>query len=191
VRRLLQRWYWDHMAAFCILFRQREMGIAYYRKMLAADPRDTLAIASIAFRHAEAGRKHDALEMFERVIAIKPDDDEAHFNRGFLLQELGKHDDALAAFQRAIEINPDHDRAHYGIGLSLIHLRRYEEAIAPLKRNTVLQPMSPYGWYQLARVQVDINQRDKAQKVLDHLMTFEPKVAKQLARETGLKLPAQ
>jgi len=189
MRSTLQRWYWDHMAAWCILFRQREMGIAYYKKMLAADPNDTLAIASIAYRYAEAGRKHDALELFDRVIALKPKDAETQFSRGFLLQELGKHDGALAAFRRAIEINPDHDRAHYGIGLSLIALRRFEEALAPLKRNTVLQPMSPYGWYQLARVEVDLNQRDKAQKVLDHLMTFEPKVAKQLARETGLKIP--
>lgn len=185
----LQRWYWDHMAAWCILFRQHERGLAYYRKMLAADPNDSLALASIAYRTAQAGRKHDALELFERVVALRPEDAEAHFSRGFLLQELGKHEDALAAFRRAIEINPNHDRAHYGIGLSCIALRRFEDALAPLKRNTVLQPMSPYGWYQLARVQVDLNQRDQAQKVLDHLMTFEPKVAKQLARETGLKLP--
>jgi tetratricopeptide (TPR) repeat protein len=189
MRGTLQRWYWDHMAAWCILFRQREKALSYYRKMLAADPRDTLALASIAFRYAEAGRRHDALEMYEQVIALKPGDAEAHFSRAFLLQELGKHDDALAAFQRVIAINPDHDRAHYGIGLSLIALRRFGEAVAPLKRNTVLQPMSPYGWYQLARVELDLGQRDKAQKVLDHLMTFEPKVAKQLARETGLKLP--
>ncbi len=187
--RVLQRWYWDHMAAVCILFRQREKGLAYYGKMLAADPQDTLALASIAYRYAEAGRRHDALELFERVIALKPGDDEAHFNRGFLLQELGKHEDALAAFRRAIEINPNHDRAHYGIGLTLIAVRRYQEALAPLKRNTELQPMSPYGWYQLARVEVDLGQREKAQKVLDHLMTFEPKVARQLARETGLELP--
>ena len=189
MRSTLQRWYWDHMAAWCILFRQREKGLAYYNKMLAADPQDTLALASIAYRYAEAGRRHDALEMFERVIALKPNDAEAHFNRGFLLQELGKHDQALVVFRRAIEINPDHDRAHYGIGLSLIALRRFEEALAPLERDTVLHPMSLYGWYQLARVEVDLNQRDKAQKILNHLMTFEPKVAKQLARETGLKLP--
>jgi len=49
--------------------------------------------------------------------------------------------------------------------------------------------MSPYGWYQLARVEIDLNRREQAQKILDHLMSFEPKVAKQLARETGLKLP--
>jgi hypothetical protein len=47
--------------------------------------------------------------------------------------------------------------------------------------------MSPYGWYQLARVQRDLGHLDETQRILDHLMKFEPKVARQLERETGLK----
>jgi hypothetical protein len=35
---------------------------------------------------------------------------------------------------------------------------------------------------------VEINQPDEAQTILRHLNSFEPKVAKQLARETGLKI---
>ena len=93
----------------------------------------------------------------------------------------------MAAFRRALELNPKHDRALYGVALSLIATRRLEEAVAPLKQNTKLQPMSPYGWYQLARVQFELGRRDEAQKVLDHLQRFEPKVARQLERETGLK----
>ena len=93
----------------------------------------------------------------------------------------------MAAFREALAINPDHDRALYGLALSLISTRRPEEAVAPLKRNTKLQPMSPYGWYQLARVQHELGRADEAQKILDHLATFEPDVARQLARETGLK----
>ena len=46
--------------------------------------------------------------------------------------------------------------------------------------------MSPYGWYQLARVQFDRGKPEKTQAIIDHLATFEPKVAAQLARETGL-----
>ena len=93
----------------------------------------------------------------------------------------------MAAFARALAINPDHDRALYGTALSLISTRRLEEALAPLKRNTQLQPMSPYGWYQLARVQHELGRSDETQKVLDHLAKFEPKVARQLERETGLR----
>jgi hypothetical protein len=68
----------------------------------------------------------------------------------------------------------------------LIRLQRYDEAVVALKRNTELQPMSPYGWYQLARVQMDRHDPDETRKIIRHLKTFEPKVAAQLERETGL-----
>jgi Tfp pilus assembly protein PilF len=58
--------------------------------------------------------------------------------------------------------------------------------VAALKRNTELQPMSPYGWYQLARVQIDRQEPEEARKIIRHLKGFEPKVADQLVRETGL-----
>ena len=98
-------------------------------------------------------------------------------------------DAAIAAFDLALLHNPKHDRAAYGKALSLISTKRGEEAVAPLQLNTRLQPMSPYGWYQLARVQFDRGKADKAQSIIDHLATFEPKVAAQLARETGLRAP--
>lgn len=183
----IKRWFFNQMAAWCVLFRQRDRALLLYQKMLALDPDDALALASIGFHRAQQGRNREALAMFDRVVALKPGDAEAHFDRAFLLQQLNDHDGAMAAFDRALAINPDHDRALYGKALSLISGRRLKEAVAPLKRNTKLQPMSPYGWYQLARVQHELGQSAETQRILDHLATFEPKVARQLERETGLR----
>jgi tetratricopeptide (TPR) repeat protein len=185
--RRLRRAFFDQMAAWSLLFRRRDVAMAWYRRMLAQDPDDTLALASLGFQHAQAGEKRAALAMFDRVLAVQPDDADAWFNRGFLLQELNDHDGAIDALRKAIGHNPDHDRAHYGLALSLIATHRLEEAVAPLRKNTRLQPMSPYGWYQLARVQRDLGHLDETQRILDHLMKFEPKVARQLERETGLR----
>ncbi len=187
MRDFIKRWFFNQIAAWCMLFRQRDQALVYYQKMLAIDPDDALAMASIAYHRAQQGHNREALAMFDRVVALKPGDAEAHFNRGFLLQALNDHDSAMAAFDRALAINPDHDRALYGKALSLISTRRLEEAVPPLKKNTKLQPMSPYGWYQLARVQHELGRSEETQKVLDHLARFEPKVARQLERETGLK----
>ena len=82
------------------------------------------------------------------------------------------------------------DRAWYGLGLVLVRMGRLPEALAALKRNTQLQPMSPFGWYQLARVHVDLAQPEQARAVIRHLKGFEPKVAAQLERETGLSAAA-
>jgi len=46
--------------------------------------------------------------------------------------------------------------------------------------------MSPYGWYQLARVHMDRHEPDEARQIIRHLQGFEPKIAAQLERETGL-----
>jgi tetratricopeptide (TPR) repeat protein len=103
-----------------------------------------------------------------------------------MLEAVERWDEALAAFTRATELSPTLDRAWYGQGLVLIRLQRYDEAVKALERNTELQPMSPHGWYQLARVHVDRHEPDKAVKIIRHLKGFEPKVAAQLERETGL-----
>ncbi|HQR12893.1 MAG TPA: tetratricopeptide repeat protein [Casimicrobiaceae bacterium] len=183
----VRRWFYDQVAAWCVLFRRRDVALEYYQRMLTIDPRDTLALASMGFQLVQLGRKREAMAMFDRVLACRPDDAEAHFNRGFLLQDSNDHPAAIEAFRAAIAANPDHDRALYGLALSLISTHRAEEAVAPLERNTELQPMSPYGWYQLARVQHQLGRAGKTQKILDHLATFEPKFARQLERETGLR----
>ena len=43
---------------------------------------------------------------------------------------------------------------------------------------------------KLARLQRELGRSDETQKILDHLATFEPKVARQLERETGLTAKA-
>jgi hypothetical protein len=46
--------------------------------------------------------------------------------------------------------------------------------------------MSPYAWYQMARVYADSHRPEKALEIITHLKGFEPKFAAQLERETGL-----
>ena len=185
----LRRWFWVQLANWCHVFRQRETALRFFGFALRAAPDDPRILASMGYELLQAGRKREALAMFDRVVAGRPDWAEVQFGRGLLLQEGNDHKAALAAFDAALAANPDHDRALYGKALSLIALQRKDEAVAPLERNTKLQPMSPYGWYQLARVQFDRGKPDKARAIIDHLATFEPNVAAQLARETGLPAP--
>ena len=187
----LERWYWQQIATWSLVFGMKAPAVRCYERILAADPDDTRALASMGFQLAQQDRLREALARFDRVARLAPERADAHYNRAFLLQKLNDHEAALDAFARTIAIAPDHDLALYGKALSLIALKRLDEAVAPLERNTRLQPMSPYGWYQLGRVQFDRGKPEKTQTIIDHLGRFEPKVAAQLARETGLKAPAR
>jgi predicted Zn-dependent protease len=108
------------------------------------------------------------------------------FNLAFLLERADQLVDAEPAFRRAVALDDRLDRAWYGLGVTLVRLGRVDEAVVALKRNTELQPLSPYGWYQLAQAHVARQQTEEARRVIRHLKNFEPKVAAQLERETGL-----
>jgi tetratricopeptide (TPR) repeat protein len=170
-----------------LTFGLRDAAEDAFTGMLERWPDDGYALASRAHLRASVGRRSQAIADLQRLVQVHPKRSAADwFNLAFLLDEAERHDEAEPAFRRAVELDPKLDRAWYGLGLVLIRQQRLDEAVEALKRNTELQPMSPYGWYQLARVQLDREKPEEARKIIRHLKGFEPKVADQLVRETGL-----
>ncbi|HEX4883608.1 MAG TPA: tetratricopeptide repeat protein [Casimicrobiaceae bacterium] len=177
------------LAGWARVFGASGTALRLLETLRAESPDDPSVLKQLAFHYADGKRWRDALALMDRVAELQPADAEVLFNRAYLRQQLNDHPGAIAAFEAALARSPDHDRALYGLALSLIALRRLDEAVAPLERNTRLQPMSPYGWYQLGRVQFDRGKPDKTEAIIAKLNTFEPKVAAQLARETGFPPP--
>jgi tetratricopeptide (TPR) repeat protein len=132
------------------------------------------------------GLRTQAHAVFQDILDINPQDVLALNSLG--CEELGRSHEAELAFRKALEMDEKMDRAWYGLGLVLVRQRRFDESLVAFKRNTELQSMSPYAWYQMARVHMELHQPDKALEVMRHLKGFEPKVAAQLERETGLRL---
>lgn len=184
----LYRLYRFELARWCLVFKADELARRNYEAVLHACPDDAVAWACLAHLAAQKADRQAALNMLDRSIALAPQNARTHYNRAYLLQELGRHDEAIAGFEAALERNAANDLALYGKALSLIALRRLDEAVPILKRVTEMQPFSPYAWYQLARVYVDVGMADKARAVIKHLRSFEPKVADQLQRETGISV---
>ena len=163
---------------------------AVFLELLKRWPDDVLALNSLAYDAIQTQHPAIALDYYARVLRLQPEVSNAHFNHAFVAEELGLTEVAEQGFRAALQIEEKMDRAWYGLGLVLVRQGRLSEALDALKRNTTLQPMSPFGWYQLARVHVDLQQPEEARAVIRHLKGFEPKVAAQLERETGLKVPS-
>ena len=170
-----------------LMFGRTARAEAVFGRMLLRWPGDAYALASRAHLRAQSGRPAAAIEDAQALVALHPLRSAADwFNLAFLLESTGRAQEAEHAFRCALRIDEKLDRAWYGLGLVLIQMGRHDEAVAALEHNTRLQPMSPYGWYQLARVHVERREPDQARKIIGHLQGFEPKVAAQLQRETGL-----
>ena len=150
-------------------------------------PNDPYVLSSRSHVRQQRGARDLAIDDACALVTAHPKRSAGDwFNLAFLLEDAGRLEEAEPAFRHAVGIDPKLDRAWYGLGLTLIRLKRFDEAVTALERNTQLQPMSPYGWYQLARVRFDRQEPDEARKIIRHLKGFEPKVAAQLERETGL-----
>ena len=182
----LNAWFYRQMALWAGLLRRREIELEYWERVSTLRPRDTDVLAAVATRRAARGDRQGAIAVLEQSLEVDPAKAHTWFNLGFLRQELDDHDGALDAFERALALDPKLDRAWYGKALSLIKLDRVADAIPLLQKNTELQPMSPFGWYQLAHAYHRLGQTDRVEKTIRKLAGFEPKVAQQLERETGV-----
>ncbi len=170
-----------------LLVGLRSEAMAVCRAILEKMPEDAHALNSLAYDHLQSGHPALALPLFERAAQHAPGLSNSHFNVAFVNDELGNLAQAEREFRAAIAIEEKMDRAWYGLGLVLLKLQRHDEALVALLHNTKLQPMSPHAWYQMARIHVELKQPEEAVKLIRHLKGFEPKVAAQLERETGLK----
>jgi len=180
--RFLLRW----KAKILLFLGQRARAREVFLETLTLAPDDVLALNSLGYDALQTGHPALALPYFEQVLRLTPSASNAHFNVAFVCESLNRLDEAESAFRSAIAIEEKMDRAWYGLGLVYIRQKRFDDAVIALKRNTQLQPMSPYAWYQLGRTYVEMKQPDEAKAVIAHLKGFEPKIAAQLARETGL-----
>ena len=183
IERFLIQW----QAKFWLLIGHRDRARQVHLDLLVRAPNDVLTLNSLGYAELQSGYVAQAHPYFEKVAALAPAASNSHFNLAFVNEALGRLSEAEAGFKAAIAIEEKMDRAWYGLGLVLVRQGRFEEALVALQRNTTLQPMSPFGWYQMGRVHVQLKQPEEARAVIRHLKNFEPKVAAQLERETGLK----
>jgi Flp pilus assembly protein TadD len=175
-------------AKILLVFGLRTQAHAVFQDILDINPNDVLALNSLGYNELNNRRLVQALGFFERALTLTPNNANAHFNLGFVCEELGRSQEAELAFRKALKLDEKMDRAWYGLGLVLVRQQRFAESLVAFKRNTELQSMSPFAWYQMARVHMELREPEKALEVMRHLNGFEPKVAAQLERETGLKL---
>jgi tetratricopeptide (TPR) repeat protein len=180
---LLMRWWLAAMASVAVFIGAKKRALELYAEIVALDPANLDARATLGNLHAERGDCAAAVAEFEQLVRAHPDHADSWFNLGFLYEQEERLDDAEGCFRRACQLNPQHDRAWYGLGLALIRCGRLGEAVDALKANIKLQPFSPYGYYQLAMTQHHLGSSGEAWRVYEQLKGFEPRYAATLKRD--------
>ena len=178
-------WLHYYRARFRLTLHREDDAIAAYRDALAIDPQFTLAAAGIAMIEASRQRWEASAQALQQVLQITPDDADIWFNLGYVRQQQNDDAGAIDCFERAVALKRSLDRAWFGMGLS--HRKRgdTEKAIAAFKVAAELQPMNPHAFYELAMAQLTLSNLDEVHKIIRHVSGFDPKMTRQLVRETG------
>jgi tetratricopeptide (TPR) repeat protein len=183
---LLSAWYNKQIAIWAGIFGRQEIAAEFWVRAHGFQPEKAGLLVTAANHLALAHKNAEAESLLRKSLLIDDTQAAAWFNLGFLVQKRNEHEEALNAFDKAVRFHPSLDRAHYGRALSLMALGRNEEARAALQRTVELQPMSPYGFYHLAVLQFKMGDEKAYRKTTRKLGSFEPKLAVQLQRETGI-----
>ena len=113
----------------------------HYRRVLAFDPKNAVALNGMSALAIQAQRHDVAVELARRALASKHDFSEAHGHLAIALAAQGKNDEAIAAYARAIEIDPRLPTHHHNLALVLKQMGRRDEAIAAFRRAIEIDPL--------------------------------------------------
>jgi tetratricopeptide (TPR) repeat protein len=136
-----------HMLAVSVAQQsRREEASTLFEQVVAANPRDPLALTNYANVLRELGRHDASLEMLDRALALDPRDPERWNSRALLLQSLGRFEDAFDSVNHALSLRPGHAGAIRSRADILQSLGCYTEALAAYDRLLTAAPNDPGLW---------------------------------------------
>jgi tetratricopeptide (TPR) repeat protein len=102
--------------------------------VLAAEPRNLLALQHVAIIHANRGEFAKAENLFRQALAIDPQSAENHSNLGRIQVALNQHQRALDSLRRALALRPGMLEAEFNLGALHLKLGQREEGMVCLRR---------------------------------------------------------
>jgi len=187
----INHYFFKQVGIWAGILGKDDIAAEYWVKASCFERAPARSLVTAANHLTLAKRFADAEALLRRSLDLDNTQAPAWFNLGFLLQKRNQHEEAISAFDKAIRHHEHLDRAHYGRALSLMALDRNIEAKAALERTVDLQPMSPYGYYHLAHLQFRMGDEKAYRKTTRKLSSFEPKLAVQIQKETGVDAGVQ
>jgi adenylate cyclase len=124
----------DAHGLLCALYltkREYDKAIAEGERAVALNPGGTSALVSYAASLAVAGRREEAIPLFQKAIRLNPfGPSDLYRQFGEVLRDTGRFEEAVSAYKKAIQLAPDNITAHIHLTTTYIWMGREKEARA-------------------------------------------------------------
>jgi protein O-GlcNAc transferase len=128
----------------------------------------------LALQHHQAGRLHEAEQLYRQILTQQPNHSDALHLLGLIAHQVGRNDIAVDLIRQAIAINTNFPEAHNNLSAALSALGRLDEAIVAARQAIVLSPNYPDAYYNLGNGLKDKGQFDEAESAYRQAISLKP-----------------
>jgi adenylate cyclase len=118
-------YYWDWEAAD-----------ASYRRVLALEPGNALALRHAGIQALTLGRWDEAIDLTNKAIERDPLRPNSYYNLGLALQAVNRDTEAEAAIRKALELDPGGAFGHMALGRALLLQGKTDAALQEMQQET-------------------------------------------------------
>ncbi|HBY62276.1 MAG TPA: hypothetical protein DEH78_20840 [Solibacterales bacterium] len=149
-------------------------AIGEWKKALAMDPNDSMALSNLGAALTEAGDYDAAMAQFKKAVEADPENYKSYSNWGVSLARMGRFDEAAEPLRKAIELNPDDAKALGSYGGVLLNVGRGEEAKQLLAKALEIDPQNADAHNNLGSIFARAGQFDQAVSHFEQGVAVEP-----------------
>lgn len=149
----------------------------YLRTALAAAPRDTDLLVSLAEALLRQEKLQAAVTTSRTALATDPEHVRAHSVHAAALGSLERYDDALHAVERALALAPEIAALHVQQATFLAGREDFAEALACVDRAVRLDPESSAAAVSRAGILCDLRRFDEAETAVAEALRLDPENA--------------
>lgn len=128
---------------------QDQRALALYRSVLALDPTNFSALASLGVAATRNGDLAGGCTLLESAVRARPDSVEAWMALGNACARAGSPERAADAFGHVVRLRPGLAAGHLNLGNALRRSGRADDALAALRSGVALDPTLVAGHFNL------------------------------------------
>ncbi|NQT26351.1 tetratricopeptide repeat protein [candidate division KSB1 bacterium] len=142
-----------------------------YQNYLNFKPGDHYIWYLLGETQIRLGRAHEASDCFKRSVRLNDNRGLYYKSLGMTLYFLGEYEKAVQILKKAIELGKNDPLCHTLLGASLVKTDKLDDASEELTMAYKKIPTNVFALYQLALIQVQKNQKEKAIGFLNRILS--------------------
>ncbi|MDC4225643.1 MAG: tetratricopeptide repeat protein [Candidatus Manganitrophus sp.] len=156
-------------------------ALAEFKSAVTLQPRNPANHFNLALLYVRRNELSEAAEAFDQVITLNPSEEDAYLPLAEILEKSGREQEAIETYEQLISLGPEPLATRARVGLHLLKgvafgkQLRYEDARAEFEEVIRLDPQEMRGYFNLALVQIKMNDPYAATDNLKKVLEIDPK----------------